>query len=117
MPAVIHQPWTAAMTGLLHGCPSLRHGLRASAGQSSDPSTRRGPDFGEIESGGEVVAVRVQDACAQVVVTFQAFVRAAEILQHFDVEGVSLCGPVEPNVKDVAPLFDYDTWHSAESKL
>jgi hypothetical protein len=73
--------------------------------------------LGEIEPGGEVVAVCKQHARAQAVVAFQAFVCAAEVLHHLDVEGVSLCRPVEPYVQHAIALFDYDSWHSFDSKL
>ena len=73
--------------------------------------------MGEIEPGGEVVAVCKQHARAQAVVAFQAFVCAAEVLQHLDVEGVSLCRPFEPYVQHAIALFDYDSWHSFDGKL
>ena len=116
MPSVMHQPWAAATTA----CPRsavVAPRIAGIVGPIQRPVHKARAHFGEIEPSGEIVAVRIQHAGAQLVVAFESFVRSAELLQHLDVERVSLCRPVEPHVKDVIVLFDYDSWHSAEGRL
>ena len=100
MPSVITQPCAAATIGLVHGVPSLRHGSRrrrereVAAGQT-------GRHLGEVEAAGEMLAVRVQDAGAQLVVALELGVGVGELVQQRQVEGVALVRAVQADQQHV----------------
>ena len=109
MPRVRQVPCTAITTGLVRLRPSTCQGC-------SDPSGRepqalgadsRG-DVGEVESGGEVVAVREDESDPQLGVAVELAVGEGELLQHPPVRGVPLLGAVEADQQDVAVAFDGD---------
>ena len=108
MPRVMHQPWAAAITGVVQGLPSLRHGSRASSGEPRLPVGERGANLGQVEAAGEVLAVGEEHPAPQIVVALEQLVGAPELSQQLDVEGVALRRAVEAHQQHVAAPLERD---------
>jgi hypothetical protein len=68
----------------------------------------RGEHLGEVQAGGEVVTVSEQDPDARFVVVGQLVVRCRHSVDHRQVPGVALGGPVDADQQHVAAAFDRD---------
>ena len=68
---------------------------------------RRAP-LRQIEAAGEVVAVRVEHADAQLVVAIELGVGAAQRVPQREIERVALGGAIEADQQDVAAALDGD---------
>jgi hypothetical protein len=68
----------------------------------------RGLDIGEVEAAGEVVAVGVDEADAQLGVVLQLGVGERELVQQPEVGCVALLRPVEPDAQHVPVTVDGD---------
>ncbi len=60
-----------------------------------------GADLGEVEAGGEVIAVAEHEAAADLGVVVAAGQGLGEAAKHGEVEGVALVGAVEADMQDV----------------
>src|SRR5439155_2023905 len=66
------------------------------------------PDLGEVEPAREVVAVREQHPAAHVVIGLQLVIGRCELVDHRQVEGIALRGPIEPHQQHMAVALDRD---------
>ena len=65
-------------------------------------------DLCQIEAGGEVLAVSVEQGAPKLVVPLEGGVRRGELVQHLDIERVHFFRPIEADQKQVAPFLGGD---------
>jgi len=118
MPSVMHQPLDGR-DHRLHPRPAVvAPGVARVLGPVEPALGQARADLGEVQAAGEVIAVAVEHAGAEVVVGLEAVVGPPELLEHLDVEGVALGGAVEGHQQHVVPPRDlYDGRHSWERSL
>ncbi len=108
MPRVRQKPWTASTTGLLADAAVEAERIDGALGEQRLAARDGGADLGEVEAGGEVIAVGEHDGAAQLRIVLEPGEGLRQLPQHGEVEGVALGGAVEADHPHVAVCLGRD---------